>query len=48
MTIALSGGLHLADALIAATALEHSLTVLTANAKHFSIIEGLNMEKFLP
>jgi len=29
-------------------ALEHGFTVLTANAKHFSIINGLNMEKFEP
>jgi predicted nucleic acid-binding protein len=47
-TYALSGGLQLADALIAATALEYSLTVLTANAKHFAIIDGLNMERFVP
>jgi predicted nucleic acid-binding protein len=40
--------LQLADALIAATALEYSLTVLTANAKHFAIIDGLNMERFVP
>ncbi len=46
-TYALSGGLQLADALIAATALEHSLTVLTANAKHFSIIDRLSMERFM-
>lgn len=47
-TYALSGGLQLADTLIAATALEHGLTVLTANAKHFSIIDGLSMERFVP
>jgi len=44
----LSGGLQLADALIAATALDHGLIVLTANAKHFAIIEGLSMERFVP
>ena len=47
-TYALSHGLQLADALIAATALEHSLTVLTANAKHFSAIAGLQIEVFMP
>lgn len=45
---ALSGGLHLADALIAATALEHGFTLLTANAKHFSAIDGLRLERFEP
>jgi len=40
--------LQLADALIAATALDHGLIVLTANAKHFAIIEGLSMERFVP
>ncbi len=45
---ALSGGLQLADALIAATALDHDLAVLTANARHFSIIDGLTTERFTP
>lgn len=47
-TLALSHGLQLGDALIAATAIEHRLMVLTANAKHFSTIEGLVVEVFLP
>ena len=47
-TLTLSHGLQLGDALIAATALEHGLTVLTANAKHFSAIEGLAIEVFVP
>jgi predicted nucleic acid-binding protein len=41
---ALSHGLRLADALIGATALEHQLTLLTANVKHFAPIEGLVLE----
>jgi predicted nucleic acid-binding protein len=44
---ALSHGLRLADALIGATAaLEHQLTLLTANVKHFAPIEGLVLEQF--
>jgi predicted nucleic acid-binding protein len=45
-TLALSHGLRLGDALIAATAIEHGLTVLTANTKHFTPIEGLQVERF--
>jgi hypothetical protein len=42
----LSHGLQAADALIAATALEHGLKVLTGNVKHFAPIPGLEVEKF--
>ena len=45
---ALSVGLQLADALIAATAIEHRLAVLTTNSKHFVIIDGLSIERFVP
>lgn len=45
---ALSHNLQLADALIAATALEHDLTVLTANAKHFRAVAGLRLDVFEP
>jgi len=36
-----TSGLFLADALIAATCLEHNLTLVTYNAKDFMFIEGL-------
>jgi predicted nucleic acid-binding protein len=45
---ALGDGLRLADALIAATALEHNLTLLTGNARHFSAVAQLQIEQFLP
>ena len=44
----LSHSMQLGDALIAATALEHNLTVLTANIKHFGAIKGLRIEAFVP
>jgi hypothetical protein len=46
--LALSHGLQLGDALIAATGLEHHLTLLTANTKHFSAVDGLQLERFEP
>lgn len=46
--LALSHGLQLGDALIAATGLEHRLTLLTANTKHFSAGDGLQLERFEP
>lgn len=47
-TYALSHSLQLGDALIAATALEHGLTVFTANTKHFAPIDGLRTDAFVP
>ncbi|MBN8487532.1 MAG: PIN domain-containing protein [Burkholderiales bacterium] len=44
----LSHGLQMGDALIAATALDHGLPVLTANVKHFSAVTGLTVEAFVP
>lgn len=46
--LTLSHGLQLADALIAATALEHDLDLLTANTKHYLAISGLRLERFEP
>lgn len=42
----LSHGMQMGDALIAATALEHQLTVLTGNVKHFQAVESLRIEQF--
>jgi hypothetical protein len=47
-TMVLSHGLQMADALVAATGLEHGLTLLTANVKHFGSVDGLGLERFLP
>lgn len=38
-------GLRTPDALIAATALEHGLTLLSRNARDFSRVEGLRLAK---
>lgn len=40
-TFHLSHGLAIPDALIAATAIEHNLTLITHNTKHFSFIPKL-------
>jgi len=40
-----SHGLVVPDALIAATALVENATLVTSNIRHFSMIEGLRLEK---
>jgi len=47
-TLALSHGMRLADSLIAATAIDIEAALLTANGKHFSAVEGLKIEAFVP
>jgi len=44
--LTLSHGLQMGDALIAATALEHGLAVLTGNMRHFAAVPGLAVEPF--
>lgn len=39
-----SHGLHVFDALIAATAIEEHLTLVTKNRRHFAAIQGLSLE----
>jgi predicted nucleic acid-binding protein len=38
----LSSHLLILDAIIAATAIRHNLTLITGNLKHFKMIKGLN------
>lgn len=38
-----SHGLHVFDSLVAATAIEEGLTLITKNRKHFGMIEALNL-----
>jgi predicted nucleic acid-binding protein len=45
---ALAGGLQIADALIAATALEYGATLCTGNAKHYRIVKELDVSVFRP
>ena len=40
-------GTHIADALIAATALEHGLTLVTRNLRHFERVAGLSVRPSL-
>jgi predicted nucleic acid-binding protein len=43
-TYAKSHGLHVFDSLVAATAMEKTLTLVTLNRKHYQMIEGLLLE----
>ena len=47
-THALTGGLQMADSLIAATAMEHGDTLCTGNAKHYRVIKDLPLDIFRP
>ena len=44
----LSSGMRAGDAVIAATATENGLTLLTSNAKHFRAIKDLKLKIFRP
>ena len=43
-TYAKSHGLHVFDSLVAATAMEKALTLVTLNRKHYQMIEGLQLD----
>jgi predicted nucleic acid-binding protein len=45
---AMSDSMQLADALIAATALEHGPLLITGNNKHYRVIDGLELQVFRP
>ena len=47
-SLTLSHGLQMGDALIAATALEQRLILLTGNVKHFRAVSGLQLQAFVP
>lgn len=47
-THALGNGLQLADALIAATAISLGAPLVTANDKHYRMIDGLELQVFRP
>lgn len=44
----LSHSIHLADALIGATAINYGLPLLTGNDKHYNVIKGVKIKRFRP
>lgn len=45
---ALSSGMRAGDAIIAATAVENNLPVVSSNAKHFKVVRELQLKVFKP
>jgi len=45
---ALKDGLELADALLAATAVEYALPLSTGNVKHYRSLAGVKLHCFIP
>ncbi len=45
---ALSANMRVGDAIIAATAVEHNLPVVSSNAKHFKAVKELQLKVFKP
>lgn len=45
---ALSSGMRAGDAIIAATAIENNIMLVSSNAKHFKAVKELQLKKFYP
>lgn len=44
----ISAGMRAADAIVAATAIENNLTLVSSNAKHFKVVKELQLKAFKP
>jgi len=45
---ALSSNMRAADAIIAATAVENNMTLVSSNVKHFKVVKELQLKTFKP